>query len=69
MLQKYVSQITHSISQVTGTRSIKIPTNIEPDDEIALSDKDLIEDYEKYLVFNSLYPFFIIFLLSSKYMT
>lgn len=63
MLVKFVSQITHSINQVKGTRSIKIPTNIEPNDEVAIANKDLIEEYEGYLVNTQPFPFKTIFSL------
>jgi hypothetical protein len=63
MLVKFVSQITHSINQVKGTRSIKIPTNIEPNDEVAIANKDLIEEYEGYLVNTQPFQFKTIFSL------
>lgn len=65
MLVKFVSQITHSINQVKGTRSIKIPTNIEPNDEVAIANKDLIEEYEGYLVNTQPFLFQIKFFLPS----
>lgn len=49
LLQSYIETINHSINQVTGSRSIQIPQNIEPDDEVAIRNKDLIEQYEGYL--------------------
>jgi len=50
LLSKYVSQIKTSISQVTGSASIKMPQYLEPDDEKAIANKETIDDYENYLV-------------------
>ena len=60
LLSKYVSQIKTSISQVTGSASIKMPQYLEPDDEKAIANKETIDDYENYLV--SIFKFFDVFL-------
>lgn len=50
MLQNYAKTLRDSVDQVTGSRDIKVPDFIEPDEEKALSSTNAIEEYEFYLV-------------------
>ena len=50
MLENYAKILKDSVDQVTGSRAIEIPENIEPDEEKALSDPNTMEEYKTYLV-------------------
>lgn len=57
MLQNYAKTLKDSVDQVTGSRAIQIPDFIEPDEDKALADSTMMQEYEVYLVSIPPFPF------------
>jgi len=49
-LKKFASSIDHTLQQVTGTVSIKLPPKDDLTDQEAIKNKELMIQYEGYLV-------------------
>lgn len=49
-IRKFVSQISHTIQQVTGTVTIKLPEHDDLDDEQAARNQDLMRKFEIMMV-------------------
>ena len=50
LLDNFSKTVKESITQLTGSKAIDVPTNIEPNDERAIRDRETLETYRTLLV-------------------
>lgn len=49
-LENFTKTVRESITQLTGSKAIEVPTWIEPNEEKALRDRETVEYYRQLLV-------------------
>ena len=50
LLSNFSKSTSDTIDQVSGSKEIKLPEYLEPDDEVAINSRSTIEEYQGYLV-------------------